>query len=100
MPEIGDLKIRISTLEDELDVLKRKPPPVKEKEFPEQKQQIIQYLATDDDEKIAEMMRSYNEQFSDLHAHLDDIDDALNDFIFSVGVRLLSIPLLHYLSFI
>lgn len=100
MPEIEDLKRRLAKVETEIPQLRFKagpPAPVPLPSLPTDQPNMVQYLATDDDDRIADVVRHCNEQFHDVNAHLDDIDDALMEFVNSIGVCHLSSLTITYL---
>ena len=94
MPEIEGLKRRLSVIETELPKLRFRagPPsnPIPQMHpTTDEQANMVQYLSTDDDDRIADVMRHCNEQFYDVNSHLNEIDDALSDFVNSIGVCLL-----------
>ena len=96
MPEIEGLKRRLSVIETELPKLRFRagPPshPIPQMHpTTDEQANMVQYLSTDDDDRIADVMRHCNEQFYDVNSHLNEIDDALSDFVNSIGVCLLLI---------
>ena len=94
MPEIEGLKRRLTVIETELPKLRfRAGPPTNPipqmHPTTDEQANMVQYLSTDDDDRIADVMRHCNEQFYDVNSHLNEIDDALSDFVNSIGVCLL-----------
>ena len=85
MPEIHLLKARVDKLEYKLPRLSLKPVQDHAKKV-SISPPIIRYVQSDDDDKIAELMKHVNDHYQDVNKHLAEIDDALVAFINSTGV--------------